>query len=110
MVKPKHDLLPWMNPHLLGLIDESNKLYTKSKEYRKKHGRSSLTIESLLRQADKVVSFWQLNYKNAYYGEMFHDTSDIKKTWRNINSILGRKGKCKAVDVDSILVDGVTYV
>lgn len=61
-----------------------------------------------LREANIETNKLHSYYKRRYYGKLFHNSySDSKKTWRTINTILGRS--TRSTSIESLnFGDGVT--
>lgn len=73
--------------------------------YLKPKFRGDTVIKCKLKELDSEVTKWQWYYKSKYYEEVFEDTSNLKKTWANINKVLGRNSP-KSDYVDEVVVDG----
>ena len=85
----------------------SHNLFHKSKD--PKHIGDPV-IRAKLRDLDKEVDKFQWFYKTKHYEEVFKDTSDTKRTWANINKVLGRdktnSGKIEKLTVnDNVIRD-----
>ena len=88
---------PWITKGLLKSITRKNKLYKASlKNPDMNH------INAYKSYKNKLTNTIRLS-KNKYYSDMFSSIQgDMKKTWRNINDILGRK-KCHVMPNDMYL-------
>ena len=83
---------PWMTAGIRESIKNKNKLYKKFLKRPITHGHLYRTYRNHL---TKII----IKAKDNYYKVKFTECSgDIKNTWRNINDLLGKKGKgCKPV-------------
>lgn len=103
-IKSNEPLCPWLNPHLLSVI--------KRKDNYQKKNKGSLDVPRVKRKLsdlDAEITKWQWFYKNEYHEAMFNNSMrDRKKTWKNINRILGRS-KVANGEIEAISVDGSVY-
>lgn len=68
-------------------------------------------MKSKLANLDDEMCKWQWFYKNGYHERLFSESGhDRKKTWRNINRLLGTDKSGRKMKIEKITVDGVDYV
>lgn len=103
-VRSERSPCPWMNIHLEDAIKDKNNLYNKYKR-----NRLNVRLALRLNEANLEVSKLNYFYKNKYYNNLFRGSiSDSKKTWNNINKVLGKSKKKDCIEsliIDSQVID-----
>ena len=91
--KHKHAINPWITPGLIRSIKYRDRLFYKLKKTDKNH-RLYSSYETDLKTYNKTLRKLINNTKNNYFKRKLEECkSDIKSTWKFINSIISKKSK-----------------
>lgn len=73
---------PWMNDHLLAIVEDNIDIYEKTK---RRNNRNNYGLKVKLIESNTNVARWNEFYSRKYYVRMLEGNSDPKQTWRKIN-------------------------
>lgn len=105
-IDPRVPVCHWMNSHLRSVLNSKDNYFRKHK-----NSLNSPTVKAKLAMLEADVEKLRWFYKNVYHKEMFRNSfHDRKKTWRNINRLLGRDREGRKEGIKKITIGGVDYV
>jgi len=90
---------PWFNRRIQSLASERDKLFKKLKQ-NKKNTKLKILYRKKRNQVNQIIS----KSKKAYFEQKFKENqNDVKKSWKLVNSILGRSAPSVDDTLDSHL-------